>query len=69
MSILLAPGPVKVLPEILAAQNREMVTHRSSEFSALYKNLVERLKNYYQSEEAYVITGSGALGLEALFAN
>lgn len=68
-NILLAPGPVKVLPEILQAQNQEMITHRSSEFSALYKDLVERLRNYFQSEEAYVLTGSGALGLEALIAN
>ncbi|MBS3067157.1 alanine--glyoxylate aminotransferase family protein [Candidatus Micrarchaeota archaeon] len=68
-NILLAPGPVKVLPEILQAQAREMITHRSSEFSALYKDLVERLRAYFQSEEAYVLTGSGALGLETLIAN
>ncbi|MDO8554586.1 MAG: alanine--glyoxylate aminotransferase family protein [Candidatus Micrarchaeota archaeon] len=68
-NILLAPGPVKVLPEILEAQAQEMFTHRSKEFSALYTDLVERLKKYYQSEEAYVITGSGALGIECLIAN
>lgn len=67
--ILLAPGPVPVLPEIREAQAREMITHRSAEFSALYGDLVERLKKYFQSEEAYVLTGSGALGLEALVAN
>ncbi len=67
--ILLAPGPVKVLPEISNAQAQEMITHRSSEFTALYTDLVERLRAYYQSEEAYVITGSGALGLECLMAN
>lgn len=67
--ILLAPGPVKVLPEILQAQTHDMITHRTAEFSALYQDLVERLRAYYQSAEAYVITGSGALGLEALIAN
>lgn len=67
--ILLSPGPVPVLPEIAHAQTKEMITHRSSEFSDLYGDLVERLKKYFQSEEAYVLTGSGALGLEALFAN
>jgi aspartate aminotransferase-like enzyme len=30
---------------------------------------VTRLKGYYSSEEAYVITGSGALGLETLILN
>lgn len=68
-NILLAPGPVEVLPEILEAQAQEMITHRSSEFSGLYKNLVERLKSYYKSDEAYVISGSGALGIEALIVN
>lgn len=67
--ILLAPGPVKVLPEISQAQTHEMITHRTPEFSTLYKDIVERQRAYFQSEEAYVITGSGALGLEALFAN
>lgn len=67
--ILLAPGPVKVHPEIMNAQLHEMITHRSVEFTVLYKDLVERLKSYYQCEEAYVITGSGALGIEALIAN
>ncbi len=66
---LLAPGPVKVLPEILEAQAHEMITHRSSEFSGIYKDLVERLRSYYQSEEAYILTGSGAVGLETLIAN
>ncbi len=68
-NIILAPGPVKVLPEILEAQAQEMITHRSKEFTALYGDIVERMKKYYQSEEAYVITGSGALGIEALVAN
>ena len=68
-TILLAPGPVKVLPEILQAQACEMITHRSGEFSALYKDLVERLRAYFQSEEAYVLTGSGAVGLETLIVN
>ncbi len=69
MTILLAPGPVPVLEEIRIAQIKEMVTHRSKEFTALYTDLCTRLKKYFEAEEAYVITGSGALGLEALFAN
>lgn len=69
MGILLAPGPVPVLEEIRNAQTKEMITHRSKEFTALYSDLCTRLKGYFGAEEAYVITGSGALGLEALFAN
>lgn len=69
MSLLLAPGPVPVLEEIRMAQAKEMITHRSKEFSALYSDLCTRSKGYFGAEEAYVLTGSGALGLEALFAN
>jgi len=69
MTILLAPGPVPVLKEISEAQTKEMITHRSEEFSALYKDLVTRLRAYYGAEEAYVLTGSGALGLETLILN
>jgi len=67
--ILLAPGPVPVLEEIRMAQTKEMITHRSKEFSALYGDLCTRLKKYFNAEEAYVLTGSGALGLETLVLN
>jgi aspartate aminotransferase-like enzyme len=68
-TILLAPGPVPVLEEISKAQTKEMITHRSGDFTKLYSDLVTRLKGYYQAEEAYVLTGSGALGLETLILN
>ncbi|MFH1222251.1 MAG: aminotransferase class V-fold PLP-dependent enzyme, partial [Candidatus Micrarchaeota archaeon] len=69
MTILLAPGPVPVLEEIRQAQTKEMITHRSKDFTALYSDLCTRLKGYFNAEEAYVITGSGALGLETLVLN
>ncbi|MDD5171738.1 MAG: aminotransferase class V-fold PLP-dependent enzyme [Candidatus ainarchaeum sp.] len=69
MGVLLAPGPVPVLEEISKAQCKEMITHRSSEFTKLYGDLVTRLKGYFGAEEAYIITGSGALGLETLILN
>jgi len=69
MTILLAPGPVPVLKEIADAQCKEMITHRSAEFTKLYSDLVPRLKTYLGAEEAYVLTGSGALGLETLILN
>lgn len=69
MGILLAPGPVPVLEEISKAQCKEMITHRSGEFTKLYGDIITRLKNYFGAEEVYVITGSGALGLETLILN
>jgi len=69
MTILLSPGPVPVLEEIRKAQANEMITHRSKEMSELYADICGRFKRYVNAEEAYVITGSGALGLETLVAN
>lgn len=69
MTILLGPGPVPVLEEIRMAQTKEMITHRSKEFTADYSDLCTRLRGYFGAEEAYVLTGSGALGLEMLMAN
>jgi aspartate aminotransferase-like enzyme len=68
-TILLSPGPVPVTEEIRMAQTKEMITHRSKEFTALYTDLCTRLRGYFGAEEAYVITGSGALGLETLMLN
>ena len=69
MTILLTPGPVPLAKEISDAQTEPMITHRSKEMTELYGNLVSRLKKYYNCQEAYVITGSGALGLETLIMN
>ncbi len=69
MTNLLSPGPVPVLDEISKAQCREMITHRSPAMSELYEDLVSRLNKHLNSEESYVITGSGALGLETLILN
>lgn len=66
---LLTPGPVPVLDEISKAQCKEMITHRSKAMSELYEDLATRLRTYLSAEEAYVITGSGALGLETLILN
>jgi aspartate aminotransferase-like enzyme len=69
MTMLMTPGPVPLTDEIREAQTKEMITHRCPEFSELYGDLTGRLRNYLNSEESYVITGSGALGLETLFLN
>ncbi len=67
--ILLSPGPVVVDEEILLAQAKEMITHRSEEFSQLYEHLIERMKSYLPAEQAFILTGSGTLGIEALILN
>ncbi len=67
--MLLTPGPVPLTKWIRDAQTKEMITHRCSQFSKLYGDLTKRLRNYLNSHESYIITGSGALGLETLICN
>lgn len=69
MPLLLSPGPVTVPKEVLLEQARPMITHRSKEFSELYSNLCTRLRAYLNSEEVYVLTGSGTLANEANILN
>ena len=69
MSILLSPGPVYVPEEILLEQAQPMITHRSPAFTELYGGICEKLKSYLNSEEAYVITGSGTLANETNILN
>ncbi len=69
MSILLSPGPVRVPEEILLAQAKPMITHRSAAFTKLYGDIGTRLKNYLNSKEAYVLTGSGTLANETNILN
>ncbi|MCX6768391.1 MAG: aminotransferase class V-fold PLP-dependent enzyme [Candidatus Micrarchaeota archaeon] len=69
MGILLSPGPVHVPQDVMLAQVQEMITHRSGAFKALYTDLCTRSAKYLNAEEAYVITGSGTLGIEAAILN
>ena len=69
MSILLSPGPVRVPEDILLSQAESMITHRSAEFTQLYGEITERLTDYLNSEESYVITGSGTLANETNILN
>jgi len=57
------------LEEIRMAQTKEMITHRSKEMSALYDDVAGRFRKYVNADTSYMITGSGALGLESLILN
>jgi len=64
MTMLFTPGPVKLTEEIRIAQSQEMISHRESRWSELHMGLVERFKKYTNAHEAYLVTGSGTLGIE-----
>jgi len=67
---LFLPGPVEVAEEILQAQARPLIGHRSKEFSRLYEGVINKLKRLFNTEyHAFVFTSSGTGVLEGFIRN
>lgn len=64
MAHLFIPGPTDVAPEILAAQNRPMIGHRSQAFYDLFGGLQPRLKQLFQTGHRVYISASSGSGLQ-----
>jgi aspartate aminotransferase-like enzyme len=47
---MFVPGPVDVAPEVLAAQTRPMLPHRSKEFEELFRKNEERVKQVFYTQ-------------------
>ncbi|MGA9398970.1 MAG: alanine--glyoxylate aminotransferase family protein [Anaerolineaceae bacterium] len=61
MSPMFVPGPVDVAPEVLAAQTKPMLPHRSKDFEAIFKSTEERLKKvFFSAQPVYQISASGS---------
>ncbi|MFA5106518.1 MAG: alanine--glyoxylate aminotransferase family protein [Candidatus Micrarchaeia archaeon] len=67
--MLLTPGPVKLTEGIRNAQSRDMISHRGKEFQDLYSDIAGRFKKYVNAEDAFIMTGSGSLGIESIVLN
>lgn len=64
--LLMAPGPVQVDPRVVAAMNREAITHQSAEFFQAVDDTIAMLRAIFQTEsDVIIMPGSGRLGLEA----
>ena len=61
---LFIPGPTEVAPEVLEAQTRPMVGHRSQEFAALFYSILPRLKQVLLTDQHVYITASSGTGLQ-----
>ncbi len=61
---LFIPGPTEVAPEVLAAQTRAMVGHRSKDFADLFYHILPRLKQVLLTEQHVYITASSGTGLQ-----
>ncbi len=67
--MMLIPGPVKLTEDIMNAQAKQMISHRSKEFAELYSGIISDLNEMFDAQETYTLTGSGTLGIECILAN
>ena len=57
---LYIPGPIEVRQEVLQAQARPMIGHRSADFEALFARVQPKLREvFYTKSRVYVSTSSG----------
>lgn len=64
MTRLYIPGPTEVAAEVMAAQIRPMLGHRSAEFSQLFYRIASKLKTLLQTEQHIYISTSSGSGLQ-----
>ncbi len=70
MSPMFVPGPVDVDPEILAAQTKPMVPHRSKEFEEVYHRCdAKARKLFFTQYRVFLVTASGTGCQEAAIRN
>lgn len=64
MSPMFVPGPVDVAPEVLAAQDRPMVPHRSEEFETIFHRAEGKARQVFFTRYRVFITASSGTGLQ-----
>lgn len=68
--LLMIPGPTMVSPRVLRVMAKPVVSHVSSEFVEAFKEALKLTKKLFLTEEkAFILAGSGTLGMEAAIAN
>jgi aspartate aminotransferase-like enzyme len=69
-SLLMIPGPTPVPDDVLRALSQPMINHRGPEYKALQEELVEGLKQAFQTQnEVLIFPASGTGGLESAIVN
>lgn len=70
MTHMFVPGPVDVVPEVLNAQTRPMLPHRSKEFEAIFRRVDEKSRQlFYTQFRVFIVAGSGSGLQEAAVRN
>jgi len=64
--LIMLPGPTNVSERVMKAMLRPIINHRGDTFRELYKDLLEKTKRLFQTEQgAMVFSSSGTGGVEA----
>ena len=70
MSRMFVPGPVDVADEVLEAQTRPMLPHRSKEFEAIFQRASDKAKAlFYTKYRVFIMSSSGSGLQEAAIRN
>lgn len=70
MPRMFVPGPVDVSDEVLHAQTRPMLPHRSKEFEEIFQRASERARSlFYTQDRVFLVTASGTGLQEAAVRN
>lgn len=60
---LFIPGPTEVREDILQAQAKPMIGHRSKDFSALYEGVVNKIKKALNTQNHIIVFTSSGTGI------
>lgn len=67
---LLTPGPTPLLPQVQEALSRPIIHHRTAQYRALFKRVLQGLQVVFQTKESVVVfTSSGTGAMEAAVCN
>src|ERR1051325_10955387 len=70
MSPMFVPGPADVASDVLQAQTKQMLPHRSKDFEAIFRNAAEKAqKIFYTQHRVFIMTNSGSGAQEASVRN
>lgn len=67
---LMTPGPTPVPPEVLLSMAKPIIHHRTPQFQAVIKEVVDGLKYVFQTQsDIFILTSSGTGSMEAAVSN
>ena len=64
MTHMFVPGPVDVAPEVLAAQTKPMLPHRSKDFEAIFRGTEEKAKQLFYTQTRIFQAASSGSGMQ-----